>query len=70
MYGGVSSMTLRSTPNTDNLEIELAGTHLDAAARQSIVDRVEALRGNLEDSGDRIVIRLPRETERSVVPVS
>jgi hypothetical protein len=70
MYGAVSSVTLRSAPDADALEIELAGTHLDATARQSIVDRVEALPGSLEYRGDRVVIRLPRETERSVVPVS
>ena len=70
MYGGVSSMALRVVPDSDTLEVELAGTDLDAAARQSMVDRVEALRGSFDDSGGRVVIRLPRESERSVVPVS
>ena len=70
MYGGVGTMTLRGAPDSDDLEIQLTGTDLDAAARQSIVDRVEALRGTLEDNGDRVVIRLPREVERSAVQVS
>jgi hypothetical protein len=70
MYGGVDAITLRSVLVADALEVELAGTDLDAAAHQSIVDRVEALRGSLDVNGDRVVIRLPREPERSAVPVS
>jgi signal transduction histidine kinase len=70
MYGGVGTMTVRVAPDADALEIELAGAALDPPARQSMVDRVEALRGSIEDIGDRITIRLPRETEPSAVPVS
>ena len=70
MYGGVSTMTLRVAPDVDALEVELAGTDLDAETRQSIVDRVEALRGSFDDSEGRLVIRLPRESERSAVAVS
>ena len=70
LYGGVSAMTLRVAPDADALEVELAGTDLDAATQQSMVDRVEALRGSYDDSSDRIVIRLPREPERSAVAVS
>lgn len=68
MYGGVGTVTLRAAPESDDLEVELAGTDLDAAARQSMIDRVEALRGSLEDEAGRIVIRLPG-SELSVVPV-
>jgi hypothetical protein len=70
LYGGVSTMTLRVAPDADALEVELAGTDLDPAARQSMVDRVEALRGSFDDSDGSIVIRLPRESERSAVAVS
>lgn len=66
-YGGVETMTLRAAPAPDDLEIELAGTDLDATVRQSMVDRVEALRGTVEDGDGRVIIRLPRE-ERSAVP--
>lgn len=69
MYGGVETMTLRIASATDTLEIELAGTDLDATVRQSMVDRIEALRGSVEDGDGRVVIRLPRETERSAVTV-
>ncbi|WP_332664424.1 hypothetical protein [Aeromicrobium sp.] len=70
MSGGVEAMTLRVAPESDALEVELAGTDLDATVRQSMVDRVEALRGVLEDDGGRVVIRLPREADQSAVPVS
>lgn len=70
MYGGVGAMTLRVAPDADALEVELTGTDLDAAARQSMIDHVETLRGSFDDSAGRIIIRLPRESERSAVPVS
>lgn len=60
MYGGVQSMTLRVAPESDSLEIELVGADLDAATHQSMVDRVEALRGSLDVVDGRIVMRLPR----------
>ncbi len=68
--GGAASVTLRVVPGADSLEIELTGADLDAEVLQSMVDRVEALRGSLEDGADGIVIRLPREVERSAVPAS
>ena len=70
MYGGVGAMTLRVAPDADALEVELTGTDLDAAARQSMIDHVETLRGSFDDTDGRIIIRLPRESERSAVPVS
>jgi hypothetical protein len=32
-------------------------------------DRVEALRGSIEDTGDGVVIRLPRDPQMSAVAV-
>jgi len=68
--GGATSVTLRVVPGADSLEVELTGADLDAEVLQSMVDRVDALRGSLEDDPDGIVIRLPREAERSAVPAS
>ncbi len=68
--GGATSVTLRVEPVADSLEIELTGAELDAEVLQSMVDRVDALRGSLEEGAGGIVIRLPREAERSAVPAS
>ena len=65
--GAAASVTLRVAPGTDSLEIELVGARLETEVHQSMVDRVDALRGTLEDHGDGIVIRLPREIELSAV---
>ena len=69
-YGGGDTVTLRVAPESAALEVVLAGADLDAEVRQSMVDRVEALRGTLEHRGRQIVIHLPREAERSAVPAS
>ncbi|MEV7397319.1 hypothetical protein [Aeromicrobium sp. NPDC092404] len=66
--GGAASVTLTVEPG-DLLRIELVRADLGAEVHQSMVDRVEALRGTLEDAPDGVVIRLPREAEVSAVPV-
>jgi signal transduction histidine kinase len=68
--GGAASVTLRVAPGSDSLEVQLTGAELTAEVLQSMVDRVEALRGSLEDGPGGIVIRLSREIERSAVPAS
>jgi hypothetical protein len=69
MYGGAHTMTLRVAPEGETLEVDLAVTGLDTVVRQSMVDRVEALNGSLEDRAEGVVIRLPRSSGRSAVPV-
>jgi hypothetical protein len=64
------TVTLRVVPPSGCLEIELEGIALDAAAQQSMLDRVDALHGSLEAGEDRVVIRLPPSPDRSAVPVS
>jgi hypothetical protein len=68
MFGRLRRVRLTS-PTPDVLEIALEGAHLDAPVRESMLDRVEAWGGTLDDEADRVLIRLSGTPQASVLPV-
>lgn len=63
---GAREVTLRVAPDAGMLEVELSGVTLDTEARQSMLDRVEALRGRLDERAGHVTVWLPRSADVSV----
>src|SRR4029450_11641799 len=68
MFGRLRRVRLTS-PTPDVLEIALGGAPLAAPARESMLDRVEAWGGTLDDEADSVLIRLSGTPQASVLPV-
>ncbi|MET1038665.1 MAG: hypothetical protein ABW075_10335 [Aeromicrobium sp.] len=66
-FGPPRAVTLRRAADGRGLEVCFTGTAPDGPVLQSMIDRVEALGGHLEQEGDELLVRLPRVPELSAV---
>jgi hypothetical protein len=60
--------TVRVAVADDVLRLDLSGVLVDDVVRQAMIDRVEALGGELRDGDGSLSIRLPRSPEALAVP--